>query len=65
MKVLCKEHEGDPRYYRFQTKLTNVADEMDNANPGNIAALKRKAEELIADQAADLEKVCRALAPPG
>jgi patatin-like phospholipase/acyl hydrolase len=64
MKVLCREHEGDPRYFRFQTKLTNVTDDMDNATPANIAALKRKAQELIADQTADLDKVCRALTAP-
>ena len=61
MKVLCREHEGDPRYFRFQTKLTNMTDDLDNASPENIAALKRKAQELIADQADDLDKVCRFL----
>jgi hypothetical protein len=61
MKVLCREHEGDPRYFRFQTKLTGVTDDMDNATPANIAALKH---ELIADQPVDLDKVCRALTAP-
>jgi hypothetical protein len=48
----------------FQTKLTGVTDDMDNATPANIAALKGKAQELIADQAVDLDKVCRALTAP-
>ncbi len=62
MSVLCKESAAhDPRYFRFQTKLTNVTDAMDDASAANIAALKRKAQELIADKSAELDTVCRAL----
>jgi patatin-like phospholipase/acyl hydrolase len=62
MSVLCKESAAhDPRYFRFQTKLTNMTDDMDNATPVHIAALKRKARELIAEKSAELDTLCRAL----
>jgi patatin-like phospholipase/acyl hydrolase len=62
MSVLCKESAAhDPRYFRFQTKLTNMTDDMDNASPANIAALKRKAQELIAEKSVELDTLCSAL----
>jgi patatin-like phospholipase/acyl hydrolase len=65
MRILCKEsHAGDPRYYRYQTELNVGSDDMDNATATNIMALKRKAEELIEENDASLEQLCRELTVP-
>jgi len=62
MKVLCREsNAGDPRYYRYQTELNVGSDDMDNVTATNLAALKRKAEELIEDQDESLDRLCRDL----
>ena len=62
MKILCRDSdEGDPRYYRYQTELNIGSDDMDNATRTNIAALKQKAEQLIEEQDASLDQLCREL----
>ena len=51
---------GD-RYVRLQTKLRHASDDLDDASPANLAALRREAEELIADQSALIDRVCERL----
>jgi uncharacterized protein len=60
MSVLCA-NEGDQRYYRFQTELTIGSDDMDDATETNIAALRHRAQELIDQQSASLDRLCREL----
>jgi patatin-like phospholipase/acyl hydrolase len=52
---------GDDRYWRFQVELTRASDDLDDATPENLAALRRHAEELIAARSEDLDAVVRAL----
>jgi patatin-like phospholipase/acyl hydrolase len=62
MRILCRDSdEGDPRYYRYQTELNIGSDDMDNATATNIAALKRKAHELIEERNDSLDQLCRDL----
>ncbi len=56
MKTLC-----GARYFRFQTKLNIGSDDMDNATATNIAALKQKAQELVKQQSAALDRLCKEL----
>lgn len=49
------------RYHRFQTKLDIACDDLDDASRGNIQNLKLEAEELIEQNQAGLDEVCRKL----
>jgi predicted acylesterase/phospholipase RssA len=49
------------RYVRLQTRLEEASDDLDDASPGNLAALRREAERLIAARASDLESLCERL----
>ena len=46
---------------RVQTKLRHASDDLDDASTANLAALRREAEELIADQSALIDRVCERL----
>jgi patatin-like phospholipase/acyl hydrolase len=62
MKILCKDSDdGDPRYYRFQTELNVGSDDMDNATATNLLALKTKAQEIVQERSADIDKLCQEL----
>jgi patatin-like phospholipase/acyl hydrolase len=62
MKILCKDtDDGDPRYYRFQTELNVGSDDMDNATATNLLALKAKAQDVISQNDAVLDKLCHEL----
>jgi patatin-like phospholipase/acyl hydrolase len=69
MHVLCREgDDARPRYYRFQTALDRGSDDMDDSSRTNLAALRSKAEEIIAERDAELDVLCeqlreRAMAP--
>ncbi|HET9051804.1 MAG TPA: patatin-like phospholipase family protein [Candidatus Dormibacteraeota bacterium] len=52
---------GEDDYFRFQTELTLASDDMDLATPENIANLQAQARKLLADSAADLDRLCRRL----
>jgi patatin-like phospholipase/acyl hydrolase len=54
---------GD-NFIRFQTTLDTANDDMDDASPANLAALKIEAERIIQAQADDIKKLCRLLAQP-
>jgi patatin-like phospholipase/acyl hydrolase len=56
-----KQLISEGRYYRFQTELKNVPDEMDNANSDNIEKLRGLANKLIDDEQDSLEKLCNLL----
>jgi predicted acylesterase/phospholipase RssA len=49
------------RYLRLQTRLIEASDDLDDASPENLAALRREAERLIADRAADIDRACAIL----
>jgi predicted acylesterase/phospholipase RssA len=49
------------RYVRLQTRLDEASDDLDDASPGNLAALRREAERLIAARDADIDALCARL----
>lgn len=62
LKELLSTEEGEARrYYRFQTVLDIGKDDMDDASRTNIAALKTKAREIIAENDAALKSLCAKL----
>ena len=52
----------DDRYIRLQTRLDQASDDLDDASPENLAALRREAEQLIAERTDDIDRLCAALA---
>jgi predicted acylesterase/phospholipase RssA len=48
----------DGAYFRFQTRLDEASDDLDDASPENLAALRREAEQLIAERSADIDRLC-------
>ena len=48
-------------YHRFEIPLEHANDNMDDAQPQNLANLRTKAEELISTRRAELESVCSVL----
>jgi uncharacterized protein len=56
--------EKGKRFFRFQTDLVTANDDMDDASPANLAALKIEAERILSVQAGDLAKVCQLLTQP-
>jgi patatin-like phospholipase/acyl hydrolase len=54
---------GD-HYIRLQTRLEEASDALDDASAGNLAALRREAERLIADESAEIDRACAILTGP-
>jgi uncharacterized protein len=48
----------DDSYIRLQTRLEEASDDLDDASPENLAALRREAERLIAQRSADIDRLC-------
>jgi predicted acylesterase/phospholipase RssA len=48
----------DGAYFRLQTRLDEASDDLDDASPENLAALRREAEQLIAERSADIDRLC-------
>ena len=48
-------------YIRLQTRLVEASDDLDDASPENLAALRREAERLIAARSADIDRLCALL----
>lgn len=48
-------------YVRLQTRLQFASDDLDDASAKNLAALRREAEHLIAEQSDVLDRVCAQL----
>jgi uncharacterized protein len=53
---------GARSYYRFQVILDQRSERIDDASPGNLRALRLKAEQLIEARSADLDAVCERIA---
>ncbi|MEJ2670873.1 MAG: patatin-like phospholipase family protein [Deltaproteobacteria bacterium] len=51
-------------FFRFQTNLETANDDMDDASPANLAALKLEARHIIATQGAEIDRVCQLLTQP-
>lgn len=49
------------RYERLQTPLDEASDDLDDASPENLAALRREAERLIAARDEQIDRVCERL----
>jgi patatin-like phospholipase/acyl hydrolase len=54
-----------PRYIRLQTPLDEASDDLDDASPENLAALRREAERLIAARDEEIDRVCDRLTRDG
>lgn len=52
---------GSGRYWRLQTALTEASDDLDDASPQNLRALRRQGERLAAQRAADLDQAIAVL----
>ena len=48
----------ESNYIRLQTRLDEASDDLDDASPENLAALRREAEQLIAERSADIDRLC-------
>ncbi len=48
---------GPERYVRFQTRLTEASDDLDDASDRNLEALRREGSRLVEERATDLERV--------
>ena len=48
----------DDTYVRLQTRLDEASDDLDDASPENLAALRREAEQRIARRTADIDRLC-------
>ena len=48
-------------YARLQTRLDEASDDLDDASPENLAALRREAERLIAANDAQIDELCARL----
>lgn len=51
----------DASYFRFQGPLTHASDDLDNASPENIAALKADARELVRCHDREIDRACAVL----
>jgi patatin-like phospholipase/acyl hydrolase len=52
---------GTERYWRFQVELTHARDDLDDASPENLERLRGEAQRLIAERAADLDRLAAQL----
>jgi uncharacterized protein len=48
-------------YTRLQTRLDEASDDLDDASPENLAALRREAERLIAANDEEIDRLCERL----
>lgn len=62
--MLPRDQGGKRRYYRFQLKLTEGKDDMDDASKTNIRVLKLMAEDLIHQNDDALDQLCKDLKKP-
>jgi hypothetical protein len=46
---------------RLQTDLREASDNLDDASAANLAALRREADRLVRERAADIDALCAAL----
>jgi uncharacterized protein len=55
---------GPERYVRFQTRLTEASDDLDDAGDRNLEALRREGARLVEERGADLERIAGVLTRP-
>ena len=60
-ELLPPARDGTKRYYRFQTRLDEGNDDLDDAGRTNIRVLKLLAEEIIRRDEAELNMLCNQL----
>lgn len=60
-QLLPPAADGTQRYWRFQVRLSEGQDALDDAGRDNLRALKLLAEALIRDRADDLSRLCAKL----
>jgi patatin-like phospholipase/acyl hydrolase len=61
LRQLLPGVNGDLRYYRFQTELTNASDSMDDVSEENLAALQATGARLVVENQAQLDALCAQL----
>ena len=59
--VLGASAAGKKRYFRFQTRLNEGMDDMDDASRTNIRVLKLLGEQLVNESAEQLDQLCKLL----
>jgi hypothetical protein len=59
--LLPHDDAGNQRYYRFQIRLDNQTDVMDDASPENMRALRLAAESQIRQNDRVIDQLCRQL----
>jgi len=52
------------QFFRFQVSLDTANDDLDDASPANLSALKLEAERIKSAQAADIDRLCQLLTAP-
>lgn len=55
---------GEERYFRFDPTLKGASHHLDDASPGNLAALEKAARELISASTRQIDEVCRLVDRP-
>lgn len=58
LKLLLPAEGAERKYYRFQVRLDDASDKMDNTDPINLRALKLYGESLIKDQSEVIDILC-------
>ena len=48
----------DNRYYRFQVRLNEGSDDMDDTSRANVRALKLLAEDLLRTESSTMRRLC-------
>jgi predicted acylesterase/phospholipase RssA len=58
-QLLPPKKNGDRRYYRFQVRLDEKTDDIDNASPANLRALQLLADDCIKENDKAIGELCR------
>lgn len=61
LKQLLPPRDGVKRYYRFQVRLEEGSEDLDNATLENIRKLKLLTEAMLREKAEDLNALCKQL----
>ena len=58
LRQLLRPHDGNRRYFRFQTRLDSGNDDLDDASEKNIRDLKLESMEMLEGQHDDILQLC-------
>ena len=61
MRELLPPRNGAARYYRFQGRLAEASEDMDDAGPANLRLIGLLAESIIAENRGTLRELCAQL----